>query len=128
MHDSIISFEKFHKYPNFLFQALSNTSLVLLCYDLNNSEALQNIREWIQLIRSTPKSKGNICLVGCKSDLPLSVDLTLAKDITETYNLEFHEITSAKEMKNVNYLFQHCADWCYRRAEISQINSEKEKK
>jgi small GTP-binding protein len=101
----------------FLGYYLSDTSLVLLCYDLNNAQTLRDCTNWIEAIRDT-NHKTNIGLVGCKSDLPLNADLEYADELTKKYNLEFHEETSAKEMINVNELLHRCADWCYK-----QVNS-----
>ena len=101
------------KMGKFLGSNLSGTSLVLLCYDMNNAQTLQNCNDWIQLIRNS-NQKTNICLVGCRSDLPMNVDLEFVNELTKKYKLEFHETTSAKEMKNVNELFHRCAEWCYK--------------
>jgi GTPase SAR1 family protein len=113
--DSITSSLNYNFKERFLGYHLSNTSLVILCYDLNNAQTLHNCIDWIHVIRNFNQTT-NICLVGCKSDLPLKVDLEFAGKLTKKYKLEFHETTSAKELKNVSQLFHICAEWCYKHA------------
>lgn len=46
----------------------------IVCYDLNNQNALQNVEEWVEYVRENSTTHLQIILVGTKCDLKHMVD------------------------------------------------------
>jgi len=86
---------------------LLGTSGAILIYDITNSESLEGLPEFIQIIR---KKLGNIpiILIGNKLDLKQSREVSIKEGIKfkEKYNLSSYLEISSKRGMNINNSFK----------------------
>eukprot|EP00808_Paulinella_micropora_P018624 g5608.t1 len=79
---------------------------IALVYDVTHEGSFQNIRKWIQDVRTYAEDSVNIVLIGNKCDLEskIAVDKARGKELAEEYNIPFFE-TSAKANIEVQEAF-----------------------
>jgi Ras-related protein Rab-8A len=79
---------------------------IALVYDVTHEGSFQNIRKWIQDVRTYAEDTVNIVLIGNKSDLESkrAVEKSRGQDLAKEYDILFFE-TSAKADINVQEAF-----------------------
>ena len=79
----------------------------LIVYDITKKDSFKNIDKWIQDLREFGEDDAAILIVGNKSDLEESREVTTdeVKKKAEVYKMAYCE-TSALKSKNINYAFQ----------------------
>jgi small GTP-binding protein len=79
---------------------------IALVYDVTHEGSFQNIRKWIQDVRTYAEDTVNIVLIGNKSDLESkrAVEKSRGQDLAKEYDILFFE-TSAKADVNVQEAF-----------------------
>eukprot|EP00457_Paulinella_chromatophora_P019446 gb/GEZN01021120.1/.p1 GENE.gb/GEZN01021120.1/~~gb/GEZN01021120.1/.p1 ORF type:complete len:215 (-),score=31.72 gb/GEZN01021120.1/:16-636(-) len=70
---------------------------IALVYDVTHEGSFQNIRKWIQDVRTYAEDSVNIVLIGNKCDLEskIVIDKARGQELADEYNIDFFE-TSAK--------------------------------
>ena len=78
-----------------------------IVYDITKKDSFKNIDKWIQDLREFGEDDAAILIVGNKSDLEESREVTTdeVKKKAEVYKMAYCE-TSALKSKNINYAFQ----------------------
>ena len=78
-----------------------------IVYDITKKDSFKNIDKWIQDLREFGEDDAAILIVGNKSDLEESREVTTdeVKKKAEVYKIAYCE-TSALKSKNINYAFQ----------------------
>jgi len=79
---------------------------IALVYDVTQEGSFQNIRKWIQDVRTYAEDSVNIVLIGNKSDLEnkRAVEKARGQELADEYGIAFFE-TSAKADLNVQEAF-----------------------
>jgi Ras-related protein Rab-8A len=77
---------------------------IALVYDVTHEGSFQNIRKWIQDVRTYAEDSVNIVLIGNKCDLERKVEKKAGENLAEEYGIPFFE-TSAKQDINVQEAF-----------------------
>lgn len=79
---------------------------IALVYDVTHEGSFNNIRKWIQDVRTYAEDSVNIVLIGNKCDLDskIAVDKNRGQELADEYSIPFFE-TSAKANINVQEAF-----------------------
>ena len=85
-----------------------NSVCALVVYDISKRESFNNVSSWIEDCRNQSPKTIYLILVGNKSDLEESRQVTLeeGQELADKYGIEFYE-TSAKTGKNVEEIFEN---------------------
>lgn len=98
------------------------TDVFLICYAIDNLTSFNSAKsKWIKEVR---KMKGNVVLVGCKSDTrsnKISNGDTVSeyngKELARKNGIEYMEC-SVNENKNVNEVFKKCVEVCVEKKKV----------
>lgn len=79
---------------------------IALVYDVTHEASFNNIKKWIQDVRTYAESNVNLVLLGNKCDLKSEkvIETEKGQEIADEYDVKFFE-TSAKENENVTEAF-----------------------
>lgn len=96
---------------------------IVLVYDTTNSESYNNIRNWLQQIKTHSSSSVAIMLVGNKCDLPnRKISDLEGRELASDLGIKFLE-TSAKNDVNVKELFNILAEEIIQKGICLYLNS-----
>ena len=95
--------ERFRNVTKSYFQSSHGFVLV---YDITDNQSLENLKFWMEQIKTNGPENARVILVGNKYDLPneRKVSIEEGENFAKKYNIKFFE-ASAKDGTNVNELF-----------------------
>ena len=114
--------ERFRNVTKSYFQSSHGFVLV---YDITDNQSLENLKFWMEQIKTNGPENARVILVGNKYDLPneRKVSIEEGENFAKKYNIKFFE-ASAKDGTNVNELFFYLGKTIYQ-DNLSKVKEEK---
>jgi len=92
----------------------------VVCFDVASRSSFTHVRNWIHDVQSHKRGQVDVCLCGCKCDLPAKqrqVAAHEARALADEYAVQYFE-ASAKDNQNVTETFEHLARKVLRRKQL----------